>query len=76
MYVAALYINTAVPFKSNIPKISEIYYWWPPISILLFEKNICISDLLRILVCDLVAMPGKFILFPVRDNVTSQEISV
>ena len=36
---------------------SKIYYCWPPLSILLmfFEKNICILDLLRILVCDMVA---------------------
>ena len=26
-----------------------------------FEKNICISDILRILVCDMVAMPGTLI---------------
>ena len=63
--VAALYINT-----------TKIYYRWPAISILLFEKKISISDFLRILVCDMVAMPGKFILFPVRNNLTSQGISI
>ena len=47
--IAALYINTAVSFKSNITK---IYYCWPPILDPIFEKNICISDLLTILVCD------------------------
>ena len=54
IYVAALHINTAVSFKSNITK---NYYCWPPPSILLilFEKNICILDLLRILVWDIVA---------------------
>ena len=48
-------------FESNITK---NYYFWPPISILLilFPKNICISDLLRILVWDMVTMPGSFIL--------------
>ena len=40
----------SVSFKSNITK---NYYCWPPISILLFEKNICISDILRILECDM-----------------------
>ena len=40
MCIAALYINTAVSFKSNI---SKIYYCWPPIfSFLLFQKTICI----------------------------------
>ena len=36
---------------------SKSYYCWPPLSILLilFEKNICILDLLRNLVCDMVA---------------------
>ena len=59
--LAALYINTAVSFKSNITK---IYYCWPPIfSFLLFEKNICISDILGILVCDMVATPGTLIPF-------------
>ena len=60
-YVAALYVNTAVSYKSNITK---IYYCWPYISILyLFEKGIsCVSDFLRILVCDMVAMPGKEVL--------------
>ena len=48
------------------------YFW----SYLIFEKNICILDLVRILVCDIVAMPGKLILFPVKDNLTSQGISV
>ena len=65
IYVPALYLNTA-----------KIYYWWPPILTLLFEKKISISDFLRILECDMVAMPGKFILFPVRNNLTSQGISV
>ena len=48
-------------FESNITK---NYYFWPPISILLilFVKKICIWDLLRILVWDMVAMPGNFIL--------------
>ena len=35
----------------------------------MFENNICISGLLT-------TMPGKLILFPVRDNLTSQGISV
>ena len=70
----ALYINTAGSFKSNITK---IYYGWPPISILLFERtSACISEILRILVCDMVAMPETLILFAVRDNLTSQGISV
>ena len=52
-YVAALDINTAVSLKSNVAK---MYYCLPSISILLFKKNICISDLLRIVVCDMVAV--------------------
>ena len=44
--IAALYMNTAVSFKSNVTK---IYHCWPPIlSLLLFQKTICISDILRI----------------------------
>ena len=47
----SIYINTAVSFKSNI---TNIYYCWPPIlDPKIFEKNICISDLLTILVCDI-----------------------
>ena len=70
MCIAALYINTAVSFKSNITK---IYYCWPPIfSFLLFQKTICISDILRILVCDMAAMPGTLIPFAVRKNLRSQ----
>ena len=38
IYVVALYINTVI--KSNITK---NHYCWPSNSILLFEKNICIS---------------------------------
>ena len=38
IYVAALYINTVI--KS---KITKNHYCWPSNSILLFEKNICIS---------------------------------
>ena len=30
---------------------------------ILFENNICILDTLRILVCDMVAMPGMLIKF-------------
>ena len=49
--LAVLYKNTAVSFKSNITK---IYYCWPPVlDAILFQKNICISDLLTILVCDI-----------------------
>ena len=50
---ATLAINSAVPLRLNGAKIS---YCLPSISILLFKKNICISDLLKILVCDMVAM--------------------
>ena len=32
---------------------------------ILLENNICISDILRILVCDMVAMPGTLIPFAV-----------
>ena len=64
IYVPALYINTA-----------KIYYWWPPILTLLFEKKISISDFLRILVCDMVAMLRKFILFPVTNNNKSGNFS-
>ena len=61
-----LYINTALSFKSNMTKIC---YCWPSIfSFLLFEKDICISDILRILVCDMAAMPGTLIPFAVREN--------
>ena len=40
--------------KSNVTKKN---YLWPSLSILqiLLKKNICISDLLKILVCDMVA---------------------
>ena len=70
MCIAALYINTAVFLKSNITK---MYYCWPPIfSFLLFQKTICISDILRILVCDMAAMPGTLIPFAVRENLRSQ----
>ena len=51
--IAALHINTAVSFKSNI---TNIYYCRAPLLdliYLLLEKNICISDLLTILVCDI-----------------------
>ena len=37
-------------------------------SYLIFEKNICISDILRILVCDMVGMPGTLIPFAVWEN--------
>ena len=68
MCIAALHINTAVSVKSNVTK---IYYCWPPISsFLLFQKTICISDILRILVCDMAAMPGTLIPFAVRENLT------
>ena len=50
---ATLAINSAVPLRLNVAKIS---YCLPSISILLLKKNICISDLLKILVCDMVAM--------------------
>ena len=70
MCIAALYINTAVSFKSNITK---IYYCWPPLfSFLLFQKTVCISDILGILVCDMAAMPGTLIPFAVRENLGSQ----
>ena len=70
MCTADLYINTAVSFKSNITK---IYYCWPPIfSFLLFQKTICISDILRILVCDMAAMARTLIPFAVRENLRSQ----
>ena len=69
MCIAALCINAAVSFKSNIAK---IYYYWPPIfSFLLFQKTICISGILRILVCDMAAMPGTLIPFAVRENLRS-----
>ena len=51
---AALYLNTAVSFKSNITK---LYCCWPSFSILLFKEIILISYLLRLLVCRVVAMP-------------------
>ena len=64
--MAALYINRAVYFTSNMTK---IYHCWPPIfSFLLFENNIHISDILRILVCD--KRPGTLIPFAVRENFT------
>ena len=72
VYIAALYINIRAPqkHKSNITK---IYYCWPPIfSFLLFKKTVCISDILRILVCDMAAMPGTLIPFAVRENLRSQ----
>ena len=50
---ATLARNTAVPLRLNGTKIS---YDLPSTSILLFQKNICISDLLRIFVSDMVAM--------------------
>ena len=56
MRIAALYINTTVCFKSNVTK---IYYCWPPI---LSVCTICISDILRILVCDM----ARKILFKAR----------
>ena len=37
---------------------------------ILFENNISISDILRILVCDMVAMPGTLSPFVVRENLT------
>ena len=40
------------------------------VPIISFENNICISDILRILVCDMVAMPGTLIPFAVRENLT------
>ena len=47
----SIYINTAVSFKSNI---TNIYYCWAPmLDPKIFEKNICISDLLTILLCDI-----------------------
>ena len=67
MCIAALYINTAVSFMSNITK---IYYRWP--HIFSFQKTICISDILRIIVCDMVAMLGTLIPFAVRENLRSQ----
>ena len=70
MCIAALCINTAVSFKSSI---TNIYYCWPPIFLfLLFQKTICISDILRILVCDMTGMPGTLIPFAVRENLRSQ----
>ena len=69
--IAALYINTAVSFKSNMTKIC---YCWPPI--LYFRSynskitSFCISGILRILVCDMVAMPGTLIPFAVTENLT------
>ena len=63
--IAALYINTAMSFKSNMTKICYIF-----VPSYLFEKNICITDILRILVCDMVAMPGMLIPFAVRENLT------
>ena len=66
MCIAALHINTAVSVKSNVTK---IYYCWHPISsFLLFQKTICISDILRILVCDMAAMPGTLIPFAVSQS--------
>ena len=56
MRIAAFYINITVCFKSNVTK---IYYCSPPI---LSVCTICISDILRILVCDLAQM----ILFKAR----------
>ena len=50
---ATLARNTAVPLRLNGTKIS---YDLPSTSILLFQKNICISYLLRIFVSDMVAM--------------------
>ena len=47
--LAALYINTAVSFKSNINFILLASYF----TSYFFEKNICISDVLTILVCDI-----------------------
>ena len=62
MCVAALFINTA-----------KICYCWPPIfSFLFFQKTIRISDILRILVCDMDAMSGTLIPFAVRENLRSQ----
>ena len=37
---------------------------------ILFENNISILDILAILVCDMVAMPGTLIPFAVRENFT------
>ena len=74
MCIAALCINTAVSFKSNITK---IYYCWPPIfSFLLSQETVCILDILRILVCDMAAMHGcharTLIPFAFRENLRSQ----
>ena len=35
-------------------------------------QGICISDILRILVCDMAAMPGMLIPFAVGENLRSQ----
>ena len=69
--MAALYINTAVFFKSSIKKLLLLASYFG--SYLIFEQNICISDLLTMLACDIVAMLGKLIIFPVSDNLTSHQ---
>ena len=70
----SIYINTAVSFKS---KITNIYYRWAPIlDPKIFEKNICIRISSQYSCVTSVTMPGKFIILPVRDNLSSQGISI
>ena len=73
-------VQSFPPSKSELMKsVEPLHESMPPdyfLSYLIFGKNIYILDLVRILVCDIVAMPGKLILFPVKDNLTSQGISV
>ena len=62
MCIAALYINTAVSFKSNITK---IYYCWP--AGLLYFRSYYSKRPSVSLVCD---MPGTLIPFSVSHKIS------
>ena len=72
--LAALYINTAVSFKSNITK---IYYCRPPVLDPIYSDRTSVFRNSSQYQCvTSVTMPGKLILLPVRDSLSSQGISV
>ena len=54
IHVVALHINTAVPLNQTFIIAGLLFRSYYTLLILL-EKNICVLDLLRILVCDMVA---------------------
>ena len=70
----ALYINTPVSFESNTTK---IYYCWPPIlDPIIWKEHLYFGSPHNISVWHLLQRPGKLIRLPVRDNWSSQGISV